>query len=79
MGIVATIGVITAAGGFAILRNWRGWGTRFYQFTIRLPLPGRNFYRDWGEATFRVMVGGGYVVGGIGFVIVAAVVALSSN
>ena len=79
IGIIAAMGALTIAGGFAILRNWRDWGTRFYQFTIRLPLPGRNFYRDWGEGTFRVMVGGGYILGGMAFLVVAVVIALGSN
>jgi hypothetical protein len=48
------------AAGFAILRNRP-------DFTIRLPFPGRNFYRDWGEGTFRAMVGGGYILMGTAF------------
>jgi hypothetical protein len=77
-GVVAVVvlGLVSLTAGGVILRDWRGWGSRSYRFTVRLPLPGAGFYRSSGYNTYRALVGGGYTVLGLAFLIVAAVVAM---
>jgi len=67
------LGIVAVMAGATIIRDWGGWGTRSYRFTTRLPLPGSGFYRHWGFGTFRALVGGGYVVVGLIFIVVTAI------
>jgi hypothetical protein len=69
--VLAGISFLTA--GLAIIGDWRGWGTRSYRFMLRHPLPGVGFYRDAGYGTYRILIGGGYAVMGLAFLVVAAV------
>ena len=66
VGLIALVlaGILGVTSGLVTISDWRGWGTRSYARTIRLPLPGAGFYRNRGYGTYRVLVGGGYVVVG---------------
>jgi hypothetical protein len=73
LGVIAVgiSGVFITALGLAVFSDWRGWGSAYYRWTTRLPLPGAAFYREWGFGTFRWMVGGGGVAVGLLFLAVA--------
>jgi hypothetical protein len=72
LALTALAGLAILLHGFAIVRDWHGWGTRSYERTIRLPFTG--FYREEGGfESYRLLVGWGGVVGGCLFLVVVVV------
>lgn len=57
--------------GLVLLADWRGLGTRYYRWHMRMPF--WNLYEQWGARHFRVLAGVGAVLGGLMFTIVATV------
>lgn len=64
------MGLLLIAGGLIIIRDSYGWGTRYYEFTIQLPMP--DFYRKMNCRDYRLLSGGSYAIGGIVWLSVAA-------
>jgi hypothetical protein len=73
VGVIAVgiSGLVIASFGLAIFTDWRGWGSAYFRWTTRVPLPGAAFYREWGFGTFRWSVDGGGVAVGVIFLAVA--------
>lgn len=57
--------------GWATLADWRGFGTRYFRWTVQLP--GWRLWEEWGARNFRITIGGGAILSGVMFSIVAIV------
>ena len=66
---VFVTGVTFMFFGLATLTDWRGFGTRVFRWTIRLPLGG--FYESWGFSQWKFTMGGVAVLAGVLFSTVA--------
>ena len=73
VAVVVAMAFGAFAYGLAIIRDWRGLGSRIYGAATRLPLPGAGFYRDWGYGTFRAIVGGGSIVVSLLWIVIVVV------